>query len=512
MIGKMVIAGVDRSASVQFSTVEIRNNLNSQVDTLDFSLLKYGTFTFKPIIGQEVQYILTDPDEVEPDEVIFGGIIMQIEESFEGNGTLSYQVSASDYAQLLDRQLVSERYTDMTAGEIVEALRDTYATDFTIDGVDAPVEVASIAFNRIPMQQALNRLAQLTGYQWYVDETKDIHFFPKDGEAAPFNLTDTSNNYIPKTLKLRSDLSQIRNTVYVRGGETVAAAPRSEYLTGDGEKTEWPLVYRYAQQPQVFVDGVEKTVLPDNLYDFDDADFLWSQGQQYLRTATLYTTADNGIEVIGVPYVPIIVRVYDPGSISTYGVWEFAIEDKRIKSAEEAKQYALAQLESYKRGVKEGEFSTYTPGLRSGQTITITSALRGVNQEFMIQSVGYRAIARDKHEWQVTLATTRTIGLVEILQGLLQQESIEEDGEFPILVFAPFEDNATASESVSFSSTVGPYVWGEEDPVTADELTSVYGGDTWDDLPDDITWDELFVLDFGGGQPWVWNFSTWDGD
>lgn len=512
MIGKIVIDSVDRSSAVQWDSVSISNNINSQVDTLDFVILKYGNKTFKPQIGDDVQFYLIDPDEVEPDEIIYGGTIMQVEEAYVGNGTLSYKCTCADYGQLLDRALVTERYTEMTAAEIVEALRDTYAEDFTIGGVDADVDIVSIAFNRIPMRQALDRLADLIGYSWYADYEKDIHFFPKNGEVAPFNLTDTSDNYLYESLVLRNDLSQIRNTVYVRGGETIAAAPRTEYLTGDGEKTEWPLVYKYAQMPTVTVDGVEKTVLPDNLYTLDDADFLWSQGQQYLRTQNVYTTADNGIVVEGIPYVPVIVRVYDPASIAEYGLWEFAIEDKRIKSAEEAKQYALTQLEAYKEGVVEGQFSTYESGLRSGQRINVTSALRGKSEQFIIQSVRYRPLAKDFHQWDVTMATAKTLGLIDVLQRLLRTESLEEDEGYPILVFAPFMDNAEASEEMTITTTTGPYVWGEEDPVTADELASVYGGDTWDDLPDGITWDELYELDFDGGQPWVWNFATWDGD
>jgi hypothetical protein len=55
--------------------------------------------------------------------------------------------------------------------------------------------IEKLVFNYIPASQAFDDIAELVGYIWYIDYEKRLHFTPKDRNAAPFGLTETSQNW-----------------------------------------------------------------------------------------------------------------------------------------------------------------------------------------------------------------------------------------------------------------------------------------------------------------------------
>ena len=150
-----------------------------------------------------------------------------------------------------------------------------------------------------------------------------------------------------------------------------------------------------------------------------------------------------------------------PASINTYGIYEVFKEDKSIGSREEALTYALAELEAYKDGIIEGKFKTDTTGLRSGQIITIDSDLLGIDEAFLIQSVRFKLIAKDKGEWTVKLATMRTIGIIQILQDLIRFREIREFDPDNLLSLIQLDSTCkiTALVSAPVATTTEDYVW-----------------------------------------------------
>jgi len=156
----------------------------------------------------------------------YGGVITEITQTRQGT-VIIYKCRCKDYSQWLNKQLVTERYTNEYAHDIIDDLITTYTTDgFTTTNVEgAAAKIKSIAFNEIPIGDCLDKLCQILNYYWYVDSEKDIHFFAKNQEAAAFNLTDTSANFILDSLEIRDDLSQLRNKVKVRGGDARGRGP-----------------------------------------------------------------------------------------------------------------------------------------------------------------------------------------------------------------------------------------------------------------------------------------------
>lgn len=452
----ITINSVDRTSKVNFPFFSKIDHINQNKDRLNFTIKQLSTEAWSPSINEEI--IVTD-DGVR----IFGGVITSVSKTATVANRIEFAVEALDYSFFLDRKLVLERYRNRTISYILDDILDKYDTDgFTMTNVVGGISIGSMSFNRITISECIQKLAEAVGYSWYVDYNKDIHFFPKNKEAAPYNLTDTSNNFIWNSLEVSNKLDQIRNAVFVEGGEERGNERTEEFVaTGDAENRRYyRLANKFAETPVVKVNTVDVTVGTEFLSEDASFDCMWSFQEKYIRfTDGNIPALDDDVTVNGIPLFPVVVRVNEPTSINTYGLWEFVIRDTSIQSRNEALTRAAAELESYSNGVIECEFETYTPGLRSGQVININSPIRGVNENFLIQQVTIQARTQDNAIYRVRLATLRTISLVELLQNMLKEKGIREGESETLLTFLQFSDTGGGSDTApNITTTEGPYL------------------------------------------------------
>lgn len=463
----ITINGVDRTGIINTDSLKVKDKLNNRTNECSFTITKYGAEGIKPTLDHNVVVTLDG-------NIIFGGVVVSYDESVQGKNVLNYAVTCKDYSQYLNRRLVIERYEDETINDIINDLLDIYTDDeFTHVNVNANIEVETVAFNRITLSECLDKLAKLVSYSWYVDNNKDIHFFAKNSEVAPFSITDTSDNYLYNTLEINKDLSQIRNKIFIQGGDEVGESV-DETFDGDGVKDIFRLAYKYSSKPTVTVDAVAIDVGIENLQDEADFEAMWDFNQKYVRFTTGNEPAvgTDNVVVVGTPLYPILVQVPSPVSIGEFGVYEYAIKDNTIKSREQAIERAIAELTAYANEISEGGFQTYQYGLRAGQTITVNSSLRGVNEDFLIQDVSFKVITVDngadvKYVWNINLATLKTIGIIDILQKLLLDEDLSEGEQETLLIYLQFSDTASMSDSISAPTvTSAPYKYSNDAETT----------------------------------------------
>lgn len=463
---QVTIDGVDKTNLIQFG-LNSSDQINSGADIANFLIKEYGSQTFRPEVNQEV---IINIDGVRR----YGGVIVEVEQSLDGHTTIVHAVKCLDFGQYLNRLLVVERYQNTTLQAIIFDLIYRYANDygFTTDSVQgADIAVKSVSFSEITLSDCLNKLAKLTGYYWYVDFYKDLHFFKRNDESAPFNLTDESANYIYDSLVVKDDFSQIRNSVKVTGGEAVSNS-RTEKLAGDGERDTFPLGNKFSEVPTVAIAGVSKTVGVDFIQKDEDYDVMWSFQQKYLRFTSGNTPpkpvspATTNIDVTGTPLKPIVIKRLHAPSISQYGLYEHAVKNDSIKSRDEALQFALTDLQSYSDKIRGGSFDTNEGGLRSGQTISITSERRGISETFLIQSVRFTMMTPEVYKWHVEVATTKTISMIDLLQNMLIQERISVGEDETLLNFIEFSDGFSLTDVIGdpVTTTSEDYVIEQDDP------------------------------------------------
>ena len=348
--------------------------------------------------------------------ILLGGTILQTDMDLDVAGDVEFKVKCADYITQFDDELVVGTYEAQTIQEIIDDIKPTGYSSANVSGT---YSVDKIQFNYQRKTDCIRDLADLVGYDWYIDPTKDIHFFAKSEKSAPFDITDLSENVIGGSLSVDKDNSGLKNVVYVRGGEYVGTA-RTENYEADGEQEIFPLGNKFSSEPTVEVNAVPQTVGVDNLNDFTSYDCLWSFQEKYIRFENPLIAADV-VEISGTPLIPLIVKTEDLVSIAAYGRKEFKIEDKNIIDRDTAQERATAELVAYGDGLSEGAFMSYTDGLKPGQTIAINSTLLGVNESFLIQSVSMKMHTQTKAVYSIKLVSKKTMGIIEFLQMLLRE-------------------------------------------------------------------------------------------
>lgn len=413
----ILIDGVDRTNDVVNESINIEDVVNDEQNTLSLELFDLNSVGV-PENGQEIIVTLNDGT------ILFGGYITNI--ALGGiiqKGTVSIAIQAVDYVWLLDRNLVHRTYEDMTDKEIIEDIVTRYCagSGITTTNVIEGATITQISFNYIQPSQAIRKLADLTGKNWFIDYEKDIHFFPLTTNAAPFNITSSSNQHF--NLEITKDSTQVKNRVYVRGGTKL-----SDFTTfievGDGEKRQFVLPDK-PHDVTVEVDRgagyVEETL---GIKNIDTSGYDW-----YLNFQEKYIEQDSGEAVLGgtdklkLTYkydIPILVALENQASIIEHGVREFAIFDRTITTTDSARDRATAELTDYAANLIEGSFETYETGFVSGQYININRSDFGVNADYIVQSVSAAAFGAGNYRYTIKIASAKTMGIIRFLIELLE--------------------------------------------------------------------------------------------
>jgi hypothetical protein len=153
----------DRTTSVIWDSLKIRQALTKEVDSCTFSVEKYGDKVYRP---EEEDEVVIKQDGVK----IFAGFLVRVTETLTANLVLNYSCEAKDYTHLLDRKLVNKTYTGQTELQIITDIKNTFsASGITVNHVDGSTVVELITFNNMDPSAAIQKLAEIFNKDWYID-------------------------------------------------------------------------------------------------------------------------------------------------------------------------------------------------------------------------------------------------------------------------------------------------------------------------------------------------------
>jgi hypothetical protein len=445
------IATVDRTNQVYWPSVKKMDVLTKEPDRLEFLIKNYGSKTYRPSLGEAVELL-------DGSTKIFSGAITETLETNDGMAKY-FSVVCKDEQYTMDRKLVNRTYTNQTAGAIIEDIKTTYLpAGFTTTNVIGTAIIPKIVFNDEQPSKCIQRLADALGeYDWYVDYDKDIHFFPEGYKPAPFNIDDTSGNYIFGSLRIEKNINQIRNSVIVRGGDRESSTLTNTNVA-DGQQrvfTAKPGLRNLTIEKSttggsswgtltIGTDGKDAAAGYDVLYNTNSGEIIFREDNK--------PASGNFVRWSGIQIYPIKITRNDPASIALYGEWQYVIRDATIKSEMAAIQRARAEIAKYSAPSTEGIFRTYRSGLRSGQTITVASSVLGIAaKQFTITRVIFTARSPSEFDYEVALLASESLGIIDVFSKLLVSD--------PATQFSTLEDEVLIqvqgfSEVVSFGETV----------------------------------------------------------
>jgi hypothetical protein len=464
----VTINGIDVSSRVTFPTITVQQNLTNEVDTASFEMRATADHLLKEsgdaILQESGSFILlTAPPLFDDDvrisdgaSVVFAGKVTRVTRTIESPLTIVFKVSCIDHSFEMDRILVTRSYENETVEDIIADIMSSFAPTFTTTNVSCDFEVDKIVFNHVTVTHCLRKLSDIVRYDWYVDEDKDIHFFPSNTNIAPFDLTDTTGSHVYRSLVRTEDGSQVVNRVKVRGGEYDGAS-FTDTITVSGSSTKsFNLPYKMANLAIELDTGggfVSKTVGIDFIDTFDDFDVLYSFQTQSFRFENSLASGDK-VRFTGLPKTPVVAVQEDSASVARYGPIEKLIRDNSILSNAVARKRAAAELMTYTEGIVDARFTTYTPGLRTGMLLAIQAA--GFGDSLLVKRVAFSARTPQTFQYDVQCISTQRYTLIDLLRKIITPEPQPTDENEVAETLVPVSETVTMTETVSSRTPAAP--------------------------------------------------------
>lgn len=138
--------------------------------------------------------------------------------------------TAADYAAIV---------VDQTASGTIKlnGFRLNANNSFTLFNVQTTTPYDTFRAPRVNASSIIEQIANQFSYIWYIDYERDIHFVPDENDPAPFNITETSNNFTD--IRIEVDTANLGNRVTVEGGEKTSISVFAQVFEGDGVLREW---------------------------------------------------------------------------------------------------------------------------------------------------------------------------------------------------------------------------------------------------------------------------------
>lgn len=454
--------------------------LTKESGSLKFAIKKgvgqtYPAITI-PSIGDTIT--LTDSSGT-----IFGGTITEIEPVISGL-MMTWQITAQDWGFLLDGTLVKKNYAMMDPRDIVVDIINSFCSGkgFTTNHVQfGNFLVPSIKFNYQQPSKALQSLANLIGWDWYIDPDKDVHFFLGDvdsaigdGGAAPITVDATSGEIEWNSLDVDLQITNMQNSVYVIGGnytKTFTAANTPDTFLSDGTSQFFTLSYPYDKSTlTITLDGVSQSIGTANQTDPTTVDVLYNDAQRWIQFTSGAPGSGHTVKAYGNAKVPIVAHASDATSVATYGERQGVVVDAKISTVPEAQSRAQAQILQFGEPVYDIKFNTIIAGCRIGQAITVNLPAFGIDKQLVIkriEAVGYApgddALGIDGMlEYQVECIGNDNVTFTDLMTTILQQEAAQTpvDDSTVIEELLSVAETVNVSDSVELTHEARPYVWG----------------------------------------------------
>lgn len=395
----LTIGGANFLPQYKTNTAVIKEQLQNKSNVLNIEIVKKPSQT-KP--GEAKEIILKDGSRF-----LFAGFITRVNPIEIGVGQLfTYDVEATDYTYILINHQAQKVYESMTMKAIIEDLIATFAPGYslTTTNVDTGPTITRMSFSFISLRKCFEKLANYSGYEWWIDFEKNIYFKPKTATSAPASFNDVVQNFSEVDIKV--DVTQVRNSIVVQGGREETVGTQTEEFLANGVDRKWILKDKPREVTLIEYDSgsgyAAATIGVENLDDETLFDFMFSFQEKYVRIVD--TTPLDGY-MIRITYkyeVPVLTLTRSTASILAMkaleggdGIHDYLITDTTIKTKTEARQRAIRELDEYANPLMNAIVKTRTGLLgagvyfKPGQELLVNFPSWGisVDSRYLIQEV-----------------------------------------------------------------------------------------------------------------------------
>lgn len=331
--------------------------------------------------------------------LIFAGMVEEVDESRVGTGSTNLHVlRVVDWHSLVDRRVAAKTYLAFEAGLIIRDLIQTYlGDDGIVEGIiHTGPTLSKVVMNYVQISDAIDSLAQLAGFFWWVDERKRLHFTERDVQNAGWVqlLHD-------KTVRVTRRAPLYRNREYMRGGKDSTTA-QVETRIGDSNARSFAMGFPLAQEPSIVrTGGAGAGVQTVGIKGVETGkQWYWNKGDPVITqdSGQAVLTAAHSITVTYYGEFPIVVLSQDNAAIALRKAIE-GFGTGQVEHVEDALdtdtrsvgfEKAAALLARYSQEGTQVRFRTHRTGLRPGQVLPVDLPTHEIDGEFLVQEVQMR--------------------------------------------------------------------------------------------------------------------------
>ncbi|MHA1876717.1 MAG: LamG-like jellyroll fold domain-containing protein [Promethearchaeota archaeon] len=279
--------------------------------------------------------------------VIFRGILEKIRLKGKEN-TEILELSGRDYsARMQDTTVEPIVFTDTEVSSIVTTLMNSSGIDdVTTSKVDTTTTTLKrISFNHKTLFDAIQELGELSGFQFYVDEFKNLHFEKEKTKSSGviFDKTNLLDVTFDKSRKEMVNKVWIYGDRYLSGFKQLINADGGSSYTLSYKPHNIDINYLGSSLIGAVKEmSITQTSGPDYLVSFYDKEILFQSGTDI---------GYNSIPTSGGSFItsyqrelPIVKYGQDDNSINLYGPKTYVFVDKSIRDPSTALDILRAKL------------------------------------------------------------------------------------------------------------------------------------------------------------------------
>nr|BDD47211.1 hypothetical protein 4 [bacterium] len=325
--------------------------------------------------------------ELKIDGVVkFKGVVKSQEDTKDGNTNIS-SLACVDNTDKLQRRIVARTYTQQTPQQIIVDLISYYVpwcTTYNVQEVSTtPID---IQFNYETLTEAINKMAEMTGAYWYLDENNDVHFFLEDqGESLMSYDSTKEKSMLKGSLTINRTALDLANRIWIVGAEQAGHNQLTQVYRGDGVNNTFTIPYE-PNDPVVLEAGISKTIEAEQGTS-SDKDYVYNKREKTLRRVAGPLPAGTDAELTYRPTVQIIDYFEDPQSVDKNGLYEKVIKDRKITDKELARRRGRAELKRTANPKRVLSFDSLDWDIEIGKKTRIKVSSSDIDSVFRVNSV-----------------------------------------------------------------------------------------------------------------------------
>lgn len=155
-----------------FTKCSVTLSATGRTGSFSLTLISLDNIFDKYVVGTDVRITL--------DDNVYRGWVLN--NSKQKSDSIKYvQLSGMCYTGKTQKLIITESYINETISEIVTDLCEKYIPGFNRESIYPCAKTLTIKFNEVFLFDALEQLATLAGYDWYIDEPvpEEINITPQ---------------------------------------------------------------------------------------------------------------------------------------------------------------------------------------------------------------------------------------------------------------------------------------------------------------------------------------------